>query len=158
MAHSRLCSRCRAEREAGPEAAATSEDTQGILEAIGRCCSLNRGYITPYTPVKEAVFRIMLASGNEPLTTAQLLAHLEERLSSPQRLTVLTTEVLERLLQNDRVYGFRPMAEVEPTSAEVLPEDFESEGRQEAMALVPMLEVESPELGEEPVPEEATEG
>jgi hypothetical protein len=74
-------------------------------------CSKKKDYITPDMPTLEAIFRIYLANGNDPMP----LVHVREQLrewcpgGSCQWL-LLPMETLERLVQNDRYYGIRPHA------------------------------------------------
>src|SRR5688500_4509972 len=38
------------------------------MAAIRGCCSKQRNYITPETPVLESIYRVFLANGNQPAT------------------------------------------------------------------------------------------
>ena len=46
------------------------------LPIIRDCCSRSRDYITPETPLLEALFRVFLANGNQPMTSSTLREHL----------------------------------------------------------------------------------
>ena len=52
----------------------TAEVTQvdGLWHALRTCCSLKPEYIDTTTPLTTAVFRVFLASGNEPLSAVEL--------------------------------------------------------------------------------------
>lgn len=81
----------------------TAEVTRvpGIQHIVISHCSKLPDYITPQTTLVHAVFRVFLANGNTPLSSAQL----GERLGRPA-LTILKT------LSSPRVYkGIRPHTE-----------------------------------------------
>jgi hypothetical protein len=81
----------------------TAEVTRvpGIQHTVTNHCSRLPDYITPQTTLVHAVFRVFLANGNTPLSSAQL----GERLGKPA-LTILKT------LSSQRVYkGIRPFTE-----------------------------------------------
>ncbi|MEA3406564.1 MAG: hypothetical protein U9R48_00605 [Chloroflexota bacterium] len=64
------------------------------------CCSAQPDYITPHTPIVDAVFRTFLANGNEPLSIQELYELLDRR----------PPEVLLRILTAGQVYmGIRPV-------------------------------------------------
>ncbi len=44
----------------------------GLWQALRTHCSLEESYITPATPLTNAVFRVFLANGNVPLTPVEL--------------------------------------------------------------------------------------
>ena len=71
----------------------------GIQNALMSHCALEPDFVTPQTAVVEAVFRIFLVNGNQPMTPEALAA----RLSRPAA-TILRT------LAGPRVYrGLRPV-------------------------------------------------
>jgi hypothetical protein len=56
----------------------TAEVTQvdGLWHSLRTCCSLKPEYVDTATPLTTAVFRIFLATGNEPLSAVELGARL----------------------------------------------------------------------------------
>ena len=100
----RLCPSCREERVA-------SDDVEALAATIVECCAQNRGFITQYTPIREAVFRLLLAWGNQPLSAAEICDELRGRMAFSLRTATLTPESIARLLDNDNYYGIRPVAE-----------------------------------------------
>ncbi len=71
----------------------------GLVHALRTCCSTKRSYITPSTPIIDAVFRTFLANGNKPLTVRELYELLDRR----------PPEVLLRMLTAGPTYmGIRP--------------------------------------------------
>ena len=73
----------------------------GLIHALRTCCSTKPSYITPSTPIIDAVFRTFLANGNRPLSVRELYELLDRR----------PPEVLLRMLTAGQVYmGIRPAA------------------------------------------------
>lgn len=71
-----------------------------LWHSIRTCCSLKRDYITPNSPVVDAVFRTFLANGNKPLSMKQLYELLDRRPPS----------TLLRIFTGGQVYmGIRPV-------------------------------------------------
>ena len=80
----------------------TAEVTQAdaIWEAIQACCSKKPDYITPDSPLLDAIFRTFLANGNKPLSVVELHERLDKR----------PPEVILRMLTKGQVYmGIRPV-------------------------------------------------
>lgn len=73
----------------------------GIQHVLISHCSQQDDYLTPQTSLINAIFRVFLASGNTPLTPAEL----GDRLGRPPRMIL-------RTLSGSRVYkGIRPYLE-----------------------------------------------
>jgi hypothetical protein len=104
-----LCDECRAEFEAFREMAEidyVDEETgevrrvDGLVHTLSTCCSVKPSYITPSTPVIDAVFRTFLANGNKPLSVRELYEILDRR----------PPATLLRILTGGKVYmGIRPI-------------------------------------------------
>lgn len=78
------------------------------IRTIRDHCARRKGYITPEMPTLEAIFRIYLANGNQPMP----LEHVREQLTEwcpggGCQWLMLPTEALERLVQHDTYYGIR---------------------------------------------------
>ena len=100
-----LCPSC--SREFGAAGDKTSPDV--LIAAVQKCCSGVPDFISKKTPVAEAVFRILLRNGNQPLTLAELGRRLSEsRGGDPYRST---PELLYRIMKNDRFYGLQELAD-----------------------------------------------
>jgi len=70
-----------------------------LWHSIRTCCSLKPGYITPDTPIIDAIFMTFLANGNKPLSIVELHAKLDKR----------PPETILRMLTGGTVYlGLRP--------------------------------------------------
>ena len=73
----------------------------GVEHALISHCSKQPDYLTPQTSLVNAIFRVFLANGNEPLSPKQL----EGKLNRPARMIL-------RTLSGTRVYkGIRPYIE-----------------------------------------------
>ena len=78
------------------------------VKVIRDCCGKKKGYITPDMPTLEAIFRIYLANGNQPMP----LEHVREQLAEwcpggGCQWLMLPQDTLERLVEHDRYYGLR---------------------------------------------------
>lgn len=80
------------------------------MSVIRTCCSKAKGYITLETPVLEAVFRIFLASGNQPTDLDSVRDQLSEYVHLNGKPHGYSSEYLERLIANDKFYGLRQFA------------------------------------------------
>ena len=99
LAERSLCPKCRKRLKDGKLSA------KDIPSTIKGCCAKTEGFMPDNLPLLEAVFRLFLANGNQPLNLEQMAEELRERRgggfypNSPQ--------VLYRVLQNDRYYGLK---------------------------------------------------
>jgi len=72
---------------------------------LGAHCALQPGFITPHMPLVDAVFRVFVANGNQPLTPEELAQKIER---PHQAQTILRTLAGP----GQRVYkGLRPVME-----------------------------------------------
>lgn len=103
-----LCDECRNDFDGGDAGEIDWVDEQtgevtrvdGLVHALRTCCSMKPGYITPSTPIIDAVFRTFLANGNRPLSVRELYELLDRR----------PPEVLLRMLTAGQIYmGIRPV-------------------------------------------------
>lgn len=77
------------------------------LKVIRDCCAQQRDYITAQTPLLEAIFRVLLANGNQPTEMEELRQQLSEWVRLETRPHAYAPELIERLIHNDRYYGLR---------------------------------------------------
>ncbi|TAK25529.1 MAG: hypothetical protein EPO26_03955 [Chloroflexota bacterium] len=80
------------------------------MAVIRGCCSKQRNYITPDTPLLEAVFRVFLATGNQPATIERIREQLGDWISPRDRPHNYAEELIATLLMHDRGYGLREFA------------------------------------------------
>ena len=96
-----LCPKCRQQLKVD-EGEVPAAD---LLTAVQSCCSREPGFITGTTPVLESIFRLFLASGNQPLELAELGKQLSDRRGGDTYRT--SSAILSRLLASDQYYGIR---------------------------------------------------
>lgn len=73
-----------------------------LWHSLQTCCSQKPDYITDRTPTIDAIFRVLLANGNIPLSPLELYAVIHKR--SP-------STILRMLTQGDIHRGIRPVRE-----------------------------------------------
>lgn len=87
---------------------AEPSESDDPIEAITECCATQSDFITPMMPLMEAIFRVLLAKGNQPLTAEEIHDELRAWFAASSRSRYFTVETIARLLENDRYYGIRP--------------------------------------------------
>lgn len=100
---SRLCSSCRHKSKAEQVHRERSSSAEELLTTIKNCCSQAPEFITPKLPLREVIFRLFLANGNQPLTVDEILEQLKKQ--REQTFTSLTPQTLAHLLDKDSYYG-----------------------------------------------------
>ncbi len=79
--HEALCAECRARYPTPADARVVDRvhpqigevtRADSLWESIVDHCALKPGFITPTTPLTTAIFRALLANGNQPLSSEQL--------------------------------------------------------------------------------------
>jgi len=80
------------------------QQVDGIQHALMTHCALQPEFVDPHTAMVEAVFRLFLANGNQPMSAVDL----SKILNKP-------AETILRTLAGPRVYrGLRPVAAARP--------------------------------------------
>lgn len=77
------------------------------LSEIRKHCSKESGYLTAETPVLEALFRVFLANGNQPIDVDAIREQLAGYVPSTERPRGYAPELLQRLLDSSNQYGLR---------------------------------------------------
>lgn len=103
LAQGCLCSKCHERLKMGGISAAE------LLTTIKNCCSKTPGFITGKLPILESIFRLFLASGNQPLDLEELGRQLAYWRNGDTYRT--SPKLLSRLLTSDRYYGLRQVAD-----------------------------------------------
>ena len=101
LAQGCLCPKCQKQLKAEGGEISTAD----LLAAIGDCCSKKSDFITRELPILASVFRLFLANGTHPLDLEELGKQLSECRGGDIYCT--STEILSRLLANERYYGLR---------------------------------------------------
>lgn len=122
----RMCSKSRAEWGEVREARVPVEEAGGGVRfetrasrvgdhpeaEIASCCSRTPEYRDPQLPLKEMLFRVLLAGGNRPRS----LEDLHEEVLAWTGIgdgRVITERVIHRLMERDAYYSFAPTEEPE---------------------------------------------
>jgi len=90
-----------------------SEPQSHIAEITGHC-SETADYLLQDTPLKEAIFRVILAGGNKPLSAQDVSDTLMERWAMSAYPRDLSVRVIERLLEHSENYHLVTEPEPEP--------------------------------------------
>lgn len=88
------------------------QQVDGIQHALMTHCALQPDFVDPHTAMVEAVFRLFLASGNQPMSAADLSKSLKR-----------PADTILRTLAGPRVYkGIRPVLATMPEVPEAVVE------------------------------------
>ena len=77
------------------------------LSEIRKHCSKENGFLTAETPVLEALFRVFLANGNQPIDLESIREQLNAYTSSSDRPRAYNPELLAKMLDSDNSYGLQ---------------------------------------------------
>jgi hypothetical protein len=88
------------------------KQVDGIQHALMSHCALQPDFVNPHTAMVEAVFRVFLVNGNQPMSAADL----STRLGRP-------AQIILRTLSGPRIYrGLRPLNASKPeVTVDVVP-------------------------------------
>jgi hypothetical protein len=79
------------------------------VRVIRECCSRKKNYIQPDMSTLEAIFRIYLGNGNQPMPLEHVRDQLQEWCPGGGcQWLLLTDEQMERVISRDTYYGLRP--------------------------------------------------
>jgi len=123
VVHERMCPQCRArlgeeveerypvaDRRTGRVTYEVRHTRYGIrpIPIIRDCCSRKSGYITPEMSTLEAVFRILLANGNQPMPLEHIREQLREWCPTGRcQWLTMPLDVLRQVVRGDRFYGIK---------------------------------------------------
>ena len=92
---------------------ASSADPLLMMDQVAAQSS-DADYLLPDTPLKEAVFRVILANGNDPMSPEEISEELKRRWTMSAYPRNLSPPVVERLLENMDAYSIASVAPAEP--------------------------------------------
>ncbi len=81
-----------------------TSDIRPLIDLIVSSSSQQTDYLLPDTPLKEALFRLILAGGNEPVTAVELSETLSARWAMSAYPRDLSPYVINRLLETGANY------------------------------------------------------
>ena len=96
-------------------------DIKGLISRVVESSSKDPDFLLPDTPLKEAIFRVILANGNEPMTAEDVSELLSERWAMTANPRDVSPQVIQRLLENSLTYGIVKIPE--PGDEEEEPDD-----------------------------------
>ena len=102
------------------DSAGDSKPGAHVKEIAGHCAD-TADYLLPDTPLKEAIFRILLAGGNKETTAEEVSQHLEARWAMSSYPRNISPDVIGILLANSSSYGILAVEEPEPSAEIALP-------------------------------------
>ena len=82
-----------------------------LRKCLQQSCSQVEDFVTPQMPLLECVFRLLLASTNEPVTLAELHGQVIELWSNAPWPRHISAGSLERALAGDTYYGIMELRE-----------------------------------------------
>ena len=101
MIASRQCYMC---QQAVDEEELASAETSDLIDRIVDHCASANDYLLDDTPLKEAIFRVLLSRGNEPMGADEISADISERLANATNQRDTRPEVIARLLRHSESY------------------------------------------------------
>ena len=99
----RLCPSCREKIATG------LKEHWELFAAFRDCCSKQDSFFSPKLPLKEMIFRLFLANGNQPLYSKEIRDKLKEWLIRTGDTRDVSVPRLKRIIDNDFYYGVRPL-------------------------------------------------
>ena len=103
---SRQCYMC---QQGLDEAAIIDSDPQDFFDQILGHCSQAPDFLLPDTPLKEAIFRVLLSHGNEPMDAEQISDFIGQRWAMTQFPRDTSPEVINLLLDSSAFYCIAPV-------------------------------------------------
>ena len=97
------------DKQALEEEPSAASDIQPLIDLIVASSSHDADYLLPDTPLKEALFRIILANGNRPMHAGEISQILTERWAMSAYPRSLSPHVINRLLENSANYCIVPV-------------------------------------------------
>ena len=97
----RRCYEC---RQADPEVPTLSRGIKKVITRIADHCHETSDYLLPDTPLKEAVFRVILAGGSKPVTPEQVSQILAERWALTPYPRDISARVIQKLMDSSESY------------------------------------------------------
>ena len=130
--------RCYVDQQADDSPPTRSSDPKVFIKRIVSHCAATEDYLLPDTPLKDAIFRVMLAGGNVPTTPESISEILSEKWAMTAYPRDVSPKVIQRLLDNSEAYGIFKIPD---------PEAEEPEEEEEVVAIEDAEE--STQVGEE---------
>ncbi|MDA0769924.1 MAG: hypothetical protein O2821_06840 [Chloroflexi bacterium] len=79
-------------------------DVNNLIKRVVDSSGKDPDFLLPDTPLKEAIFRVILSHGNDPMTAEDISEILSERWAMTAYPRNVTPQVIQRLLENSKSY------------------------------------------------------
>ena len=96
--------RCYSCIQADEEGSLAPSDVRPNIKRIAKHCSLTSDYLLQDTPLKEAIFRVLLGGGNRPMTAEEISKVLSGAWAMTAYPRDVSTRVIQRLLDRSGAY------------------------------------------------------
>ena len=96
--------RCYACRSADDEEPSQSSDAGPYIQRIAEHCAETENYLLDDTPLKEALFRVILAGGNQPATSEEFSQILKDKWAMTPNARDISAEVVQKVLDHGGSY------------------------------------------------------
>jgi hypothetical protein len=114
--------RCYEDRQTDDEVPTTPRGLQRLIKRISDHCRQTSDYLLPDTPIKEAVFRVMLSSGNAPVTPERVSETLAEQWAMTPYPRDISPAVIQKLMDHSESYCIVRVPGPEPEVEEPEPQ------------------------------------
>jgi hypothetical protein len=96
--------RCYTDQQGDDQDPLKATDAQPFIAQIAEHCSQTPDYMLPDTPLKEAIFRVILANANRPMTAEEISESLAKQWAMTTYPRDISTGVIQRLLDSSQFY------------------------------------------------------
>jgi hypothetical protein len=107
MIGGRRCYMC----QQGDESPVASANPEDLILQISQHCKDTHDYLLPNTPLKEAIFRAILARGNQPTTALEISMALTTKWAMSANSRDISSKIIQELMDQSRSYMITPAAE-----------------------------------------------
>ena len=101
MVASRTCYAC---KQSDEEEWSQSTGAEKYIDCIAEHCQQTSDYLLPDTPIKEAIFRVILSHRNQPTNADDISRTLSEKWALSPYPTDISPKVILHLLKNSEAY------------------------------------------------------
>ena len=97
--------KCYQDKQSEPSSSGGLLEAQEHMDRIITCCSQMPDYLLPDTPIKEAIFRSIIANNNKPISAMEIKNFLSKTLESGPYPRDISIGLIEKILLEDKDYG-----------------------------------------------------
>ena len=106
----RMCWMC---RQGWDDYQVILSEPRELIGTIAGHCATQQDYLLPDTPLREAIFRALLANANAPMTANEISAVLTQKWAMTPFPRDTSPEVIQRLMDSDAYYCIGPASETD---------------------------------------------